>query len=73
MIYTIISPRNYISDSELLALTWRDIDAKKMDQVIPTLSRSGLIRVLTQSPKGESGIYYVAVKSDKSSHKEKLK
>ena len=73
MIYTIISSRNYISDSELLALTWRDIDAKKMDQVIPTLSRSGLIRVLTQSPKGESGIYYVAVKSDKSSHKEKLK
>ena len=69
MIYTIISSRTYISDSELLALTWRDIDSKKMDQVITTLSRSELIRILPQSPKGESGIYYVAIKSDK----EKLK
>lgn len=62
MIYTIISSRNYISDSELLALTWRDVDAKKMDQIIPTLSRSGMIRILTQSPDGKSGIFYKSIK-----------
>lgn len=58
MIYTIISSRNYISDEELLALTWRDVDSKKMDQIIPTLNRSGMIRILTQSPEGKAGIFY---------------
>lgn len=62
MIYTIISSRNYISDEELLALTWRNVDSKKMDQVIPTLNRSGMIRILTQSPEGKSGIFYKATK-----------
>ena len=62
MIYTIISSRAYISDRELLSLTWRDVDAKKMDQIIPTLNRSGFIRILTQSPTGENEICYVAVK-----------
>ena len=62
MIYTIISSRNYISDQELLALTWRNVDAKKMDQIIPTLNRSGLIRVLPNSPLGDPGIFYTAVK-----------
>ena len=73
MIYTIISSRSYISDQELLALTWRDVDAKKMDQIIPTLSRSGLIRVLTQSPIGESGYFYVAVKKKETGVRDKEK
>ena len=33
-----------------------------MDQVIPTLNRSGMIRILTQSPEGKSGIFYKATK-----------
>lgn len=60
MIYTIILGRNYISDEELLALTWRNVDSKKMDQIIPTLNRSGMIRILTQSPEGKPGIFYRA-------------
>ena len=62
MAYTIISSRSYISDSDLLALTWRDMDSQKMDAVITTLTRSGKIRMLTRSPTGEAGLFYVAVK-----------
>lgn len=62
MVCKIISSRDYISDSELMALVYRDIDTKKMDQVISTLVRGQSIRMLTRSPKGEAGLFYVAVK-----------
>lgn len=62
MVYTVISSRTSITDKELLSLTWRDVDSKKMDLVISTLSRSGLIRIIDRSPSGEPGIHYVAVK-----------
>lgn len=65
MVHKIISSRDYISDSELMALVWRDVDAKKMDQVISTLTRSQSIRMLTRSPKGEAGLFYVSVERRK--------
>lgn len=62
MAYTIIKSRDFISDKELLSLTWRDMDSNKMDAVISTLTRSGKIRMLTRSPSGEAGLFYVAIK-----------
>lgn len=62
MVYTIIAGRSQISDKELQGLVWRDVDAQKMDQVITTLTRGGLIKILPRSPTGAPEIWYVSTK-----------
>lgn len=62
MVYSIISSRDYISDSELQGLIWRDVDSHKMDAIMATLHRSRSISVLSRSPSGEAGLFYKAIK-----------
>lgn len=48
----------WIEEKRLMALTWRDIDALKFDNVINTVCRSGVATKVFRGPKGEVGIFY---------------
>ena len=54
----IIRQAGIISENKLLQMVWRDIDSKKMDNVIHTILRSGEITRQYTGPKGEKGIFY---------------
>jgi len=59
---SIIEARKWITEKELLSLTWRDLDSSKLDNVIDTLLRSGSIERKYIGPKGERGsIWYKKV------------
>jgi len=47
-----------ISHQKLMALTWRDIDSFKMENVIDTVCKTGYVRKELKGPKGESGVWY---------------
>jgi len=47
-----------MSEKQLMAQVWRDIDDKKFDNVINTCIKSGNIKREFRSPKGQPGIWY---------------
>jgi len=53
-----IQSRKVISEKKLLQLVWRDIDAKKFDNVIETILRTGKVLRKFQGPEGARGIWY---------------
>jgi hypothetical protein len=58
LVRTIIERYGAISEKKLLQMVWRDIDAKKFDNVISTLVRSGDTTRRYKGPKEEKGIWY---------------
>lgn len=58
LVRTIVNRYRVISEKKLLQMVWRNIDAKKFDNVISTLVRSGDISRQYKGPKGEAGIWY---------------
>jgi hypothetical protein len=53
-----IQSRGVIAEKKLLQLVWRDIDAKKFDNVIETILRTGKVVRKFQGPEGARGIWY---------------
>ena len=58
LVRTIIERYGTRSEKKLLQMVWRDIDAKKFDNVISTLIRSGDTSRHYKGPEGEAGIWY---------------
>ena len=58
----IIERHGCISEKSLLQMVWRDIDAKKFDGVIDTLTRSGRALRRYLGPKGETGTWFYYIK-----------
>ena len=58
----IIEMEGSISESALLQRVWRDVDAKKFNNVIETVMRRGLARRTFDGPNGEKEIWYYATK-----------
>lgn len=54
----IVAREGMISEKRLLQRVWRDIDAKKFDNVMQTIMRSGDVMRSFRGPKGEDGIWY---------------
>ena len=59
----IIQSEGCISEPALMQRVWRDVDAKKFDNVISTVIRRGLARRGYEGPLGEKGTYYYATNS----------
>jgi hypothetical protein len=60
MIFKIIKARGWITEKQLVEMTWRDIDSVKFDNVINTCTKSGRIRREFIGPDGNRGnIWYV--------------
>ena len=62
MVAGIIEQEGSISEHALLQRVWRDVDAKKFDNVIATVMRRGLANRDYKGPDGETGVFYYAVK-----------
>jgi len=58
----IIEMEGSISESALLQRVWRDVDAKKFNNVIETVMRRGLAQRRFDGPNGEKEIWYYATK-----------
>lgn len=58
LVRTIIERYGAVSEKKLLQMVWRDIDAKKFDNVISTLIRSGDTMRKYEGPSGEKEIWY---------------
>lgn len=54
----IIKSYGVISHNKLMAITWKDIDSLKMENVINTVCQVGSAKKEFKGPKGESGIWY---------------
>jgi hypothetical protein len=54
----IIQMEGVISEAALMQRVWRDVDAKKFDNVIATVMRRGLAYRRYDGPLGEKGVYY---------------
>jgi hypothetical protein len=57
----IILDHKWISEQKLMSMTWRDIDALKMNNVIDTVCRTGRVAKVFRGPKGEVGLWYKVV------------
>ena len=57
-----IQTRKVVSEAALLQIMWRDVDAKKFDNVIETAIRTGKVRRDFQGPDGERGVWYYWIK-----------
>jgi hypothetical protein len=65
LVVEIVKARKWITEKQLLALVWRDIDSNKLDNVLNTGIRSGKIRRSYEGPKGEIGnIWYRSVENN---------
>ncbi len=64
MVASIIEAEGIISEPALLQRIWRDVDAKKFENVIDTVIRRGLARRGYEGPAGEKGIFYYATKRE---------
>lgn len=53
-----IEVRKVVSEKKLLQLVWRDIDAKKFDNVIDTILRTGKVLRKFKGPDGARGVWY---------------
>ena len=53
-----IKARKAVSEAVLLQIMWRDVDAKKFDNVIETAIRTNKIKREFQGPDGERGVWY---------------
>ena len=65
-ILTIVKLRKWITEKQLLSLTYRDVDSEKFDNVISTAMRTGKVKRVFRGPKNEQGdIWYVWVEDVK--------
>lgn len=62
VVANIIEAEGCISEPALLQRVWRDVDAKKFDNVIATVIRRGLAQRRFEGPNGEKEIFYYANK-----------
>jgi len=53
-----IKTRKSVSEAVLLQIMWRDVDAKKFDNVIETAIRTGKVRRDFVGPDGQRGVWY---------------
>lgn len=59
----IVQSAGWITEKQLLSMVWRDMDAKKFDNVVSTAMRSGKIKRSFIGPKQEKGeIWYLDAK-----------
>jgi hypothetical protein len=58
LVKTVVQRYKYLSEKKLLQIVWRDVDAKKFDNVMSTLTRRGIIRREFEGPNKEKAIYY---------------
>lgn len=56
----IIIESKWISEQKLMSMTWRDIDAQKMANVINTVCGTGRAQRVFRGPKGEQGVWFKA-------------
>ena len=54
----IIKIHRLISETALMSIVWKDIDAKKFDPVIDTLIKNGSVKRQFKGPDGKPGIWY---------------
>ncbi len=54
----IIKVHRLISETALMSIVWKDIDAKKFDPVIDTLIKNGNVKRQFKGPDGKAGIWY---------------
>jgi len=59
LIMSIVQQHKIISEKALLHMVWRDMDARKFDNVIDTAIRNGSVARKFFAPDGTQGIYYV--------------
>jgi hypothetical protein len=63
LVETIVEERGWITEEALMSLTWRDIDANKLDNIINTLKKKGTVKRSFVGPKGQKGgIWYKSQK-----------
>ena len=58
LVKDMIAQHGAITEKALLQIVWRDVDAKKFDNVISTILKSGDAKRGYKGPKGEAGIWY---------------
>lgn len=58
LVRNVIERHNNISEKKLLQMVWRDVDARKFDNVISTLLRSGDVRRTYLGPGEEKEVWY---------------
>jgi hypothetical protein len=54
----LIKDHKFLSEAQLMAVVWRDIDSNKLDNVIETAKKTGFIIREYKDDQGKSGIYY---------------
>ena len=59
-----IQTRKAVSEATLLQIMWRDVDAKKFDNVIETAIRTGKVRRDFSGPDGQRGVWYYWIKEE---------
>ena len=56
----IIKERKWITEKNLLSITWKNMDSSKFDNVITTCIRRGYVKRIYKGPKGEVGDVWYA-------------
>jgi hypothetical protein len=54
----VITSYGWVSEKQLMSIVWKDIDAKKFENVIDTLIKTGKVVREYKGPNGEKGIWY---------------
>ncbi|MFA5543668.1 MAG: DUF3987 domain-containing protein [Anaerovoracaceae bacterium] len=54
----VVQRYKYLSEKKLFQIVWRDVDAKKFDNVMSTLTRRGAVQRMFQGPNGEKEVWY---------------
>lgn len=58
LVRNVVHRYKYLSEKKLLQIVWRDVDAKKFDNVMATLVRSGSVKREFSGPNKEKEIWY---------------
>ena len=58
LVKNVVQRYRNLSEKKLLQIVWRDVDAKKFDNVMSTLVRRGTVTRLFAGPGGEKEIWY---------------
>lgn len=58
LVRTVVQRYRHISEKKLLQIVWRDVDAKKFDNVMATLVRRGIVQRTFSGPNNEKEIWY---------------
>lgn len=65
LVKNVVQRYKFISEKKLLQIVWRDVDAKKFDNVMSTLLRSGAVHRNFVGPNNEKGVWYIYTGGEK--------